>query len=164
MSNFQRKFNKNFKRKNPTMRKLIFAPETYNLTPVQDKDGKNTDKSFLKHKTELVGLLELLWTGVINSPCTELSKKEHKVNKRLQASLETVTRYKDSDEDARVALEGRQELIIEEDEYELLKKLMEANKFFGKISSQVSDLWDVIDTAETFTPLKAVPANESKSE
>lgn len=155
---FNRKFKQNFKRKNPKMRKLIFPAESYTLTPVKDKDGKE----YLKCDDALIGRLELFWSGIENSPCSDLTKKEHKINKRLKESLRTVTRYKDDDEDARVALEGPQHLILEEDQYDLAKKLLEANKFYPKVSDVLSELWDIIDNAETFTPLKAVPADDSK--
>lgn len=130
------------------MRKLIFPAESYTI--------KN---SVLICDKAIVGVLELLWNGIEKSQA-ELSKKEHKVNKRLKESIELITRYKDKDEDSRVALEDKQELILEEDQYELLVKLLEGNKFTSLISKTVVALWDIVDNAETFTPLKAVPTDD----
>lgn len=140
------------------MRKLIFPAESYTSTPVKDKE----DKFFLKSDKGIIGVIELLWTGVVNSECKTLTKKEHKINKRLITSLESISRFKDDDEDSRVAFNGEQTLIIEEDEYELLKKLLEANTFFARVSGTLTDLWEIIDNAELFTPMKAVSSNETE--
>lgn len=127
------------------MKKLIFIPETYVVDP-------QTEALVYKpsDKRSIIGLLELLYTSIETSPLSEMTKKDHKVNSALKAKLIDVTRFKDKNEDSRVASEGTQVLILEEPEYELMKKLVEANKFISRVSYDLTRLWDVIDDAKEY--------------
>lgn len=127
------------------MKKLIFPAETYVV-------DSQTEALIYKpeSKRSIIGLLELLYTSIVTSPLSDMTKKDHKVNSALTDKLIGVTRYKDKQEDSRVSLEGDQALILEEPEYELMKKLVEANKFISRVSYDLTRLWDVIDSAQEY--------------
>jgi hypothetical protein len=97
----------------------------------------------------IVGTLELLWAGVQNSPCSDLKLREHKANKRLKKKLREITCYRDEDKDSRISL-LEQTLILEEEEIEVMKKLLNANSFTAAISEELGELWDIIDSAEDY--------------
>jgi hypothetical protein len=150
------KLNRKFNRRHPKMRKLIFPAQEYILEHYTDTQGKQLPKTFLKAKGATIGIVELLWTVLIRSPAQDLTKKDLKTIKSVKVLLKNITRYKDCDEDSRVSIEGSNVLILEEEQYEIIKKLMEAFKFTAAVSDEVVDLWDIIDNAESFTPIQSV--------
>lgn len=141
------------------MRKLIFQPEQYELTDEVIK-GNKTGRQFLNPTKGVIGIFELLQSGVENSPLKGLTKKDFKVIKRLKESLFSLSRFKDEDEDSMcLQAGGPHELIIEEDEYDLMVRLFTsaADQFTSKIADQVDDVFGILEKAETFTAPKIVP-------
>lgn len=155
----QRKLNRALKRNR--MRNLSFAAEIYVEDVAKNAEGK--DISYLKYVGEgRLGIFELIWTALNITP-RELNKKEHKINKRLRAKFKEVSRYKDQDKDARVLNEGTQQVLIEEDEYELLKGLLEAVKFKSALSDEVDTMFEFIDNAPIVRPKLEVMPGEPTS-
>lgn len=151
VKDWRRIHNLNRKRGIRVMRKIEFKAENYFL--FEDEailpDGTKKKISYLKCKDGFIGVFELLWSGVDRSN-KELAKKDHKVVKRLKSKLKEISRWRDKDEDARVLKEGVQIVILEEDEYNILKELLEANKFTSKISEIVDAMWDLIENAPDY--------------
>lgn len=126
------------------MRKINFPSEYYSYSDNSNKflgDG-------------LVGLFELLWTTVANSPLgvrngeSPLTRKEHKVIKGLKIKLKFISIYKDSDKDSRIIGQGKKEIWLENDEYSLLIRLIEANNISSKVSDTYTDLMDLLDSSQ----------------
>jgi hypothetical protein len=115
----------------------------------------NEEKKTFEYKgPDFIGTFELLWNGVDHSPCQNLTKKDHKVIKRLKKKLREISVYKDSDEDARVLSSGSHILLLEGDEYEVLKKLLDANIFSAMVSDEVDTMYDLVDNAPEYQPPK----------
>ena len=131
------------------MRKFIFALEHYEVEVINKERVKQKidekEKEALVYQNGAIGLFELIWTAISISE-KKLNKKEHKVVKRLKKDLRSISRFKDEDEDSRVLNEGGpHELLIEEDEYDILKEILEDVKFRAAVSDEVADMWDFID-------------------
>lgn len=129
------------------MRKIVFTGEVYGGEPYRCLDG-------------IVGKFELLWIGIVKSPYgtrqgEQLSRKEHKVIKGLKKKLKDISIYKDGDQDSRIIFYPHtKECWLENDEYSLLIRLLEANSFSAAVSETLTDLYDLLDDTkeEELTP------------
>lgn len=123
------------------MRELTFPSESYELeNKIWKFKGKTGDG-------KLIGLFELIWSGVNRSGKEDLKRRDHKIVKRLKAKLREISRYKDQDEDARILdVGGPYTVILEEDEFQMLKDLVDANKFSSIISDEVDAMWNYLDS------------------
>lgn len=153
-------FNRKFKRKHKTMKKIIFPAQTYKYVENEiigkenNKDIIYTGYKYILTEESIVGSLELLWASVQRSPLQDLNRNDHKINKRLKKKLREITRFKDKNEDSRISRDGLQILILEEDEFSLMKRHLDSNKFGSAASEDVSLLWEIIDAATDYIPPK----------
>lgn len=123
------------------MRTINFKEATYTLmdgVKVYDGPGK-------------IDPFEMIWTGV-NVSSKKLDKKGHKINKRLREALKAISDWKDADKDSRILLSGPQILVLEEDEYSLLKSLLDEVNFRATLSEEVAEMYDLIDNAQFTKP------------
>lgn len=127
------------------MKQIVFDVEDYIYDGVK--------YNYVKTDASQVGQFELLWAGV-NNVQIDLTKKEHKIIKRLKVKLREISIYKDNDKDSRILKLSTQQLILETDEYDIMKKLLESNRFLPRISDDVDALWEKIDNAPDYTPPK----------
>lgn len=127
------------------MKQLNFPSEQYTL--------ENEVYKYVKTEESAIGALELLWQTVELSQ-EKLNKKDHKTNKSIKRKLREITQYKDKEKDSRVTLPKPQILLLEEEELSLLKRHVENFPFSSRISEDVDRLWDIIDTAQDYTPPK----------
>jgi hypothetical protein len=137
------KLNRKLKRKKK-MRRLEFPNQKYTLV----------DTTYKLDKSEgVIGLVELLWAGITRSEVQDLTKKDYKVIKKLRKKIKAVTVFKDKDEDSRVTPQECT-LYLENDEYDMLVKLLNGNKFLAVIAEELDSLWSIIDEAkeEEFKP------------
>lgn len=160
--NTQRKFNRRYKQElRQRMKQILFEAESYKYVeePVKTLTGIDTGKIYKGYKynktdDRVIGLFELLWVGITQSQSQDLSKPDFKVIKRLKKKLREISRFKDADNDSRILLENDQVLILEGDEYSLVKRLLEANKFSASIADDVDALWEKVDSATDYDPPK----------
>ena len=110
--------------------------------------SSTTDFVYKKTDESMIGKLELLWQVVQNSPLTDLTKRDHRINRRLKQKIRAITMHKDKDQDSRITHPGPQTLILEEDEYALLMRHFDSQKFVSKASEDVDDLDLIITSAE----------------
>lgn len=142
------------------MKQLSFPIEQYREVEIIGQgieDGKITTLV----KTELVaqnrikcGVYEIMDVMINKIAKSQLDRKEHKTNKKLQKKIREIGTYKDKDEDSMVIKKGEngilaQSVILEDAEFDLLKKILESatTNVTPKYSEAVSDLWDLIDSA-----------------
>lgn len=129
------------------MKKLIFPNEEY----------KEEKGSWIYVKTEesVIGKLELLWLAIEHSELKDLKLRDHKSNKKLKKAIREITRFKDKDEDARIALPGEQSLVLEDAEFELLRRhIDEGNKFGSKVSDDLIALYDILNAPHNIELIK----------
>lgn len=142
------------------MRKLLFPVEHYEVEVINTERVKQKidekEKEALVFQDGAIGLFELIWLG-INISEKKLNKKEHKIVKRLKSDLRFISRFKDVDEDSRVLNDGGpHELLIEEDQYSILKEILEDLKFKAAVSDEVADMWEFIDNAPEHKKMEIV--------
>lgn len=152
------------------MRSLKFYPQAYESKDNSEAvnlaklNGTTLDrKGFLQAKNEYkVGMFELMDAMISKLSEVKLDKKKHKINKRLRNKLKEISCFKDSEEDSRVSIDGGT-IILEEDEYELLKEHLESAtpKVTGRFSGLLDDLLTKVDNAEEY---KLSPEEVSPSE
>src|SRR5688500_4588412 len=102
------------------MRSITFQPEEYKWECINEervKQGLDTEKKYawVFQGEGPVGIVELFWQVFMASQ-KQLTKKEHKVCKRLKATLKTISRFKDDDEDSRIIKEGGPHTILLEED------------------------------------------------
>lgn len=145
-------FNRKFKRAHRPMKLLTFPAQAYLPKTVDQKETLEYQKS----EDSLIGVIELLWAGISNSPCQDLTKKDYKTIKSLKKKLREISQYKDEDKDSRITLSGEQILILEEEELSIMKKLLEANKFTSLIAEDIDLLYSIVDAAKEYEVPKPV--------
>lgn len=128
------------------MKVIEFPPENYTWK------SKDKYEGYVLNGERVIGLLELLYAAVHKSPYTPLSESDHKLIKKIKKAIKQITMYKDKDEDSRIASEGPQKLLLEDTQYELMIKLVKANSFLSSISDEYSDLLDILNNPQEFTP------------
>lgn len=137
------------------MRTLTFEPEPYTYKCVNEanfKAGVDSEKKYgwVYDGDGVIGILELFWT-VFAASNKQLTKKEAKICKRLRATLKTISRFKDEDEDSRILIEGGPHtVVLEEDEWDLAKELVNETKFKAVVSDEYDTLCDLLDNAKEF--------------
>src|SRR5258705_3186138 len=92
---WRRKVNLNRKRGIRVMRRLKFSEDTYEL----DESNKRYNYKGSFGSGKVIGLFELIWTGINKSSKGDLTKKDHKIIKRLKAKLREVSIFRDTDQD-----------------------------------------------------------------
>jgi len=129
------------------MRKLTFPKESYT-----DRNG-----TFV-YNDGIVGIFELLWTGIQKSKLA-LSKNDHRVVRNLKRRLKVASLPKDKDNDSRIFNNEYSYIRLEDAEYEMLVKLFDNNDpWIAAISETVADVYDILETAEIeeINPIKNV--------
>ena len=121
------------------MKLLSFPNELYELKE-ERLVYKRTEESY-------IGKIELLWIVLMKSTLELKGDRDHKINRRLKKKIREFTRYQDKDQDSRIAKEGEIKIVLEEDEYDLLKKHVKAFPFSSAISEDADDLDKIIQTA-----------------
>lgn len=128
----QRRFNR--KHKPTIMRTLSFAPD----------------------QTEI---FELIHTSLMVTE-KQLTKREYKLHSSIQDKLDEISVFKDNDKDQRTlkfitptpTLEGEEvkyepkKILLEEQEYNLLKECLEAVKYRAAFSRRVNSMWDYLES------------------
>lgn len=142
------------------MRKITFRADEYKKECINEervKAGLDTEKkeAYVYQGEGTIGLVELFWMHFIVSK-KELTKKEAKICKRLKTTLKGISRFKDNDEDSRIANEGPQTIVLEEDEWELAKELHENAKYKPVVAEEYDELGDLLDNAEKIEKPKLV--------
>lgn len=112
------------------------------------------DKSYTVVKPSRIGMFEMLWGAINHSPYgqidrnNKITRSEHKKIKSIKTKMRSISHFKDKDQDSRILLDPMLTVFLEEEEYLLLIKLLEANSFQAAISEEVATLWEIIEDAE----------------
>lgn len=123
--------------------------------PAEQHNWNEDKKRFDFVGDGLISILDLIWSGINKAqPEEKLTRKDHRTIKKVKAKIKDITRFKDFDKDSRIGHEYDQELILEDAELDMLKKLLESNKFLPIISDEVDLMWTIIDSAEDYVPPK----------
>lgn len=137
------------------MKQLSFPPASYTF-----KEG-----SYIYDKTDssIVAPLELLWTVIQESPLQDLKRADHRTNIALKKAIREITIFKDKDKDSRISI-NPQILVLEDAQFELLKRHLNANIFSSRVSEDVETLWNIIESAKEYEIPRPQLVRETKSE
>lgn len=129
------------------MKKLSFSEEpayTYN----------EKDKCYEIVKPSRIGILEMIWAAINHTPYGQIdrnnriTRSEHKKIKSIKNRIVAITVFKDKDHDSRILLNPSNALFLEDEEYILLIKLIDAISYQAAVSEEVATMWEIIEDAE----------------